>query len=168
MKSLRAFGGDGLTIISKVWPRKLLLVFAGLLLILSSSCNKDSTNQPPWKTPYELWQLRNPHGYTIDQRRSCFCPYSGILVRVWVVADTVFRVTTIPDTAIVSYPFYRSVDSLFSLIRNSTNDSLVIRCNADYGYPEYLDVNPQSHPVDGGFTYENSNLQPMGLRVTKR
>ena len=51
------------------------------------------------------------------------------------------------------------MDSLFAIIRNSKGHSLIVRYNVQYGYPEYLDVNLQVHPVDGGYLYETSNLQ---------
>jgi len=81
---------------------------------------------------------------------------------VTVRADTVASVqrlsdgTQLPQAA--SKP-YLTVDSLFGLIRYAHGDSLVIRYNPHYGYPEQLDINPQLHPVDGGVLYETSNLR---------
>jgi hypothetical protein len=115
--------------------------------------------EPVQQTPYEKWQSRTFHDYTIDQKRTCFCPNAGELVRITVHSDTVAQVIRVADTSVVTYPFYFTVDSLFAMIRNAKTDSLVIRYNGQYGYPEYLDVNPQQHPVDGGFLYETSNLQ---------
>lgn len=80
-------------------------------------------------------------------------------MRVTVRSDTISSVIRISDTSVVAYPFYFTVDSLFGIIRNSKTDSLVIRYNKQYGYPEYLDINPQLHPVDGGVLYKTSNLQ---------
>jgi len=48
---------------------------------------------------------------------------------------------------------------LFGIIKNPNGDSLVVRYNSIYGFPEYLDINPQQHPVDGGALYETSNLR---------
>jgi hypothetical protein len=64
----------------------------------------------------------------------------------------------ISDNTKVISPYYFTIDSLFGIINNSKNDSLVIKYNSIYGYPEYLDINPQLHPVDGGVLYETSNL----------
>ena len=89
----------------------------------------------------------------------CFCLNAGELVHITVRSDTISSVIKISDTSIVTYPIYFTVDSLFGIIRNSKFDSLVIRYNKKYGYPEYLDINPQLHPVDGGVLYETSNLQ---------
>ena len=136
---------------------KTIILF-GILLICCSACKKEQSSQPPQLTPYEKWQSRTFHDYTIDQKRSCFCPHAGELVRITVRSDSVAQVIRISDTAVVTYPLYLTIDSLFAIIWNSRSDSLVIRYNDQYGYPEYLDVNPQLHPVDGGFLYETSNL----------
>jgi hypothetical protein len=136
-----------------------IIILLGLSLICSLGCKKEQSSQPIQQTPYEKWQSQNFHNYTIDQKRSCFCPHGGELIRITVRSDTIAQTIRISDTSIVTYPFCFTIDSLFGIIRNSMTDSLVIRYNNKYGYPEYLDVNPQLHPVDGGFLYETSNLQ---------
>ena len=132
-----------------------LIVFA----VTSLSCNKGGVTQPTFQSAYEQWQSHNLHDYTIDQELSCFCPTGGLLVQVTVRNDTVADVVRISDGSIMPLSIYVTVDSLFGIIRNSTGDSMVVRYNADYGYPEYLDVNPQLHPVNGGFLFETSNLR---------
>jgi hypothetical protein len=134
-------------------------VMLAMLFICSLSCQKEEGSQPLTQAPYQKWQSFNLHDYTIDQIRSCFCPHAGELVRITVRHDTVAQVTRLSDTTAVTYPFYRSIDSLFAIILNPGGDSLVVRYNDQYGYPEFLDVNPQSHPVDGGYLFETSNLQ---------
>jgi hypothetical protein len=80
-------------------------------------------------------------------------------MRITVRSDTVARVINVSDASVVTVTYYLTIDSLFGIIRNARTDSLVIRYNNQYGYPEYLDVNPQLHPVDGGVLYVTSNLQ---------
>ena len=80
-------------------------------------------------------------------------------MRITVRSDTISSIIRVSDTSVVTNPFYLTVDSLFGIIRNCETDSLVVRYNKQYGYPEYLDMNPQLHPVDGGVLYETSNLQ---------
>jgi hypothetical protein len=41
-----------------------------------------------------------------------------------------------------------------------------VRYNEEYGYPEYLDIAPQQHPVDGGFSYETS-LKEFEITLNK-
>jgi len=130
-----------------------------LVLLLSASCKKENVTEPDLTTAYELWRSKNIHNYSVDQIRSCFCPDAGKTVRITVQSDTIFSVINISDNTLLSNPYYFSVDSLFGLINKSMNDSLVIEYNADFGYPEFLDINPQLHPVDGGVLYETFNLQ---------
>jgi hypothetical protein len=136
-----------------------IIVLIGLSVIWCLGCKKEQSSQPVQQSPYEQWQSHNFHNYTIDQKRSCYCPQGGELVRITVRSDTIAQAMRVYDTSIVTYPFYLTIDSLFGFIRNSRTDSLVIRYNDQYGYPEYLDVDPQLHPIDGGFLYEISNLQ---------
>jgi hypothetical protein len=137
---------------------KIIILF-GFSLIFCLGCKKEQSSQTVQQTPYEKWQSQNFHNYTIDQNRSCYCLYGGELMRITVRSDTVAQVKRVSDASVVTFPYYLTIDSLFGIIRNSKTDSLVIRYNDQYGYPEYLDVNPQLHPLDGGVLYETSNLQ---------
>ena len=137
---------------------KIIYLF-GFFVLCHLACNKEQVSQPQQLTPYEQWHTLNLHNYTIDQSRSCFCPHAGELVHITIRSETIASVIRISDLSIVTNPAYISIDSLFGIIRNSKTDSLVIRYNTQYGYPEYLDVNPQLHPLDGGYLYETSNLQ---------
>jgi hypothetical protein len=137
--------------------KKIYLIF--LVLLFYTFCKKEQISEPVKQTPYELWRLKDFHNYSINQIRSCFCPDAGQLVRITVRSDTIFSVVKLSDTTIVTSPIYFTVDSLFGIIKNSKTDSLVIRYNTIYGFPEFLDINPQWHPVDGGFLYDTSNLE---------
>jgi hypothetical protein len=80
-------------------------------------------------------------------------------MRITVRSDIVAQIKRVSDASVITFPYYLTIDSLFGIIRNSKTDSLVIRYNDQYRYPEYLDVNPQLHPLDIGVLYETSNLQ---------
>jgi hypothetical protein len=127
-----------------------IIILLGLSLICCPGCRKEQSSQPIQQTPYEKWQSQNFHNYSIDQNRSCYCINGGELMRITVRSDTVARMIRVSDASVMTLPYYFTIDSLFGIIRNSKTDSLVIRYNTQYGYPEYLDVNPQLHPVDGG------------------
>jgi len=135
-----------------------LFYFTSIFLCLIA-CKEEQVSEADPKTPYELWLSQNLHNYSIEQSRYCFCPDAGELVRIYVSSDTISSVIRVSDNSIVENPYYFTVDSLFGIIRNSQNDSLVIRYNSQYGFPEFLDINPQFHPIDGGVLYETSNLQ---------
>ena len=136
---------------------KNIFLFIFVFLILTS-CKEKSISNSTNQDPYELWQSNNIHNYSVYQKRSCFCPDAGQLMKITVRSDTVYSVTRVSDNDKVVHPYYFSIDSLFEIIRNSVDDSLVIKYNSKYGFPEYLDINPQLHPVDGGVLYETSNL----------
>ena len=129
-----------------------------LVLVFIVSCRTEKVTEPVVSTPYELWLSKNIHDYSIDQTRSCFCINAGVAVRITIKADTVFSVVKISDNSLITTGYYFTVDSLFGIINDSENDSLVIKYNDEYGYPEFLDINPQLHPIDGGVLYVNSNL----------
>ncbi|MEJ2103702.1 MAG: DUF6174 domain-containing protein [Ignavibacteriaceae bacterium] len=80
-------------------------------------------------------------------------------MRITVRADTIFNIINIEDNSVVTNPYYYTIDSLFGIIQYSEYDSIVIKYNSTYGFPEFLDINPQLHPVDGGVLYETNNLQ---------
>jgi len=135
--------------------------FCSICILLSfASCKKEATTQPP-NDPYERWRSYGVHTYTVDQTRNCYCPNGGEKMRLFIKSDTVSSVVRLSDgTALAygSFPAYWSVDSMFTYLKSS-KDSMVVRYNDKYGFPEYLDINPQLHPVDGGALYETSNLQ---------
>lgn len=133
------------------------ILFPVLLTVLLLSCNH--TTQPSTLSPYEQWRALNLHDYTIDQSRECYCLSGGEVMRVMVRADTVASVARISDNVSVPSDWYYPIDSLFGIIQHGTPDSLVVKYNSQYGYPEYLDIDPQMHPVDGGALYQTSNLQ---------
>jgi hypothetical protein len=134
-----------------------------LLFLFASGCD-EQLSQPGSSDPYQLWLSRNIHDYTVEQVRSCFCIEGGQRMRLTVRQDTILQVLRLSDSTILSLEkaqWYRPVGALFAIIKNNTTDSLVIRYNAENGYPEFLDINPQQHPYDGGVLIETSNLKPL-------
>lgn len=131
-----------------------------LFLFAVAACKKE-TSTGPIVEPYERWQSFGIHNYSIDQVRSCYCINGGIPMRLTVRSDTVVSVVRISDGAALtsseSQPYW-SIEKLFANAK-SLKDSMVIRYNDEYGYPEYLDINPAGHPVDAGALYQTSNLQ---------
>lgn len=130
-----------------------------LISILFISCENENISEQNPETPYELWKSLDIHDYTIDQSYMCFCVGAGELVRVTVHSDTVFSAIRISDDGILKTSHFLSVNQLFEIIGNNESDSLVIKYNSVYGFPKFLDINPQQHPYDGGILYETSNLQ---------
>jgi hypothetical protein len=133
---------------------------AAVALLLAAGCH-DAPVQPPAADAYERWMSHHLHDYTVTQTRGCFCAEGGVPMRVVVRADTIARVSRTSDGSVLSGQLarlYCPVDSLFAIIRRNTSDSLVIRYDAFYGFPDTLDINPQLHPVDGGVVFITSDL----------
>lgn len=131
--------------------------------IAALSCS-DKGSPLPAIDPYQRWKALDLHDYTVDQVMTCFCATGGQRMRVTVRSDTIQSVVRITDGASVPPPsstYYFTVEALFDRIRNNSGDSLVVRYHNSLGYPEFLDINPQLHPVDGGVLYETSNLRSL-------
>jgi hypothetical protein len=142
----------------------MIKLLCGLVILLGlSSCANETTTQPP-SDPYERWTSLHLQTYSIEQTRTCYCPLGAQPMRVAVVSGAVASVTRISDGTTLTpaeAQAYLTVDSLFSIIRHNTSDSIVVRYHSTYGYPEYLDINPQLHPVDGGVLFTLSGLKPL-------
>ena len=110
---------------------------------------------------YALWVSLGIHDYAVDQSRDCFCAEERGPVRLTVRSGHILSVMRLSDSALVPLAdasLFRTIDSLFSVIR-TTQDSIVVSYNPDYGYPEVLTINPQQIPVDGGIVYRTSDLR---------
>lgn len=132
-----------------------------LVLLTLSGCD-EQLSQPAPSDPYQLWLSRNIQNYTVEQVRLCYCIEGGQKMRLTVRQDSVVQVLRLSDSTILpaeNAKWYRPVGALFAIIKNNSTDSLVIRYNAEYGFPEFLDINPQQHPYDGGELIETSNLR---------
>jgi hypothetical protein len=137
-------------------PLIVLITFVQLCGCIKDNLVVSSTDE------YDRWKSLEIHNYTIDQTRSCFCFDGGQPMRLTVRDDTLNMVVRISDGTALSSDasrWYRTIDSLFGHVRNRGGDSLIVRYNVQYGYPEHLDINPQLHPVDGGVLYTTSNLR---------
>lgn len=85
-------------------------------------------------------------------------------MRITVLSDTIHSVIRISDGyALTSSESkaYMSVEQLFEHI-DPSKDSLIIKYNDHYGYPEMLDINLQLYPVDGGALYETTDITSAG------
>jgi hypothetical protein len=132
----------------------------GFVMISLCGC-KESAVQPIPAEPYQRWKSHNLHNYTINQVRGCFCLEGGVIMRIVVRADTISSITRVVDGSTLPGELMRrycTVDSLFAIIRRNVADSLVVRYNETYGFPDTLDINPQLHPIDGGVVYTTSSL----------
>jgi hypothetical protein len=144
-------------IVEPVMRLLLCLIIAAIFIPACDSIAPDNATGA-----YDIWRAAGIHNYTVDQMRSCFCPEGGETIRITVRSDSIISVVRIADNSEVPLPLrsaYLTIDSLFGIIRSPHNDSIAVLYNPRLGYPERLDVNPQLHPVDGGFLIVTSNLR---------
>ncbi len=137
-------------------------ILLGILLLSYIGCRDQGPALPQGVDPYLQWKSHALTDYTIDQYRMCFCADGGITMRVVVRGGTVYSVTRLSDSVQLSPPAssrYLSVDSLFAIIRRPGSDSLFVTYDAQFGYPDFVDINPQLHPIDGGVSYRTLNLR---------
>ncbi len=129
------------------------------ILFITISCESNKITAPTVLTAHELWQSKKISSYTIDQKKFCYCPDANTPVRITVKADTIFSIIEIADNQLLDKNYFLSINSMFEMIAAEEYDSIVVRYNKEFGYPEFLDIDPQLRPVDGGVLYETSNLQ---------
>jgi hypothetical protein len=140
-------------------------IFIALILLGFLQACKDDATQPRTDRPseaYARWKSYGYHDYTFDQMHMCFCINGGETMKVTVRADTVQSVLRLSDTTLLGWSEsrqYLTIDSLFAIIRDKRYDSLVIRYQPVFGYPDTLDIDPQMHPIDGGVLIISSNLR---------
>lgn len=138
-----------------------IIILSVIFLLALTACNSDNVTEPQADEYYQQWKAQKIHNYIIDQVHYCFCPYRGVSVRITVKSDTVFNIVKISDNTKLNEKYYITIDSLFSIIKNSSADSIVVKYNNQYGFPEYIDINPQDEPFDGRFLYQTSNFKPI-------
>lgn len=141
---------------------RIAIIVAAMSALTLQSCSSPSSDGTI--DPWNQWRAAGVHTYTIDQTRYCFCGDGGQTVRITVDHDTIASVIRMSDGTPVNSPErnrYLTVDSLFGIIHSNAHDSVVVRYNPRFGFPESLDLDPQLHPVDGGVLYVSTNLRPV-------
>ena len=74
----------------------LLLIFVNIFL---TSCNEEPVSNSFYQDSYDLWRSHNIHNYSVYQKRTCFCPDAGQLMKITVRSDTVYNVTRVVITS---------------------------------------------------------------------
>lgn len=114
------------------------------------------------------------YDYSIEQSWNCFCPNSGMKVKVFVRADTIANVILLSDNSYLPYDEwgrYKTIKGLFSEV--ASIDTLAYNVSVSYDsvfhYPSYIYVNPKPVVVndtivciiqDAWFQIETRNFKP--------
>ena len=96
----------------------------------------------------------NSYDYTIEQRRDCFCPQSGVWAKLYVKADSVSKAIRLSDNYNLSYNEfrrYKSIKGLFDEIalRDTARYEVEVVMDSKNNYPAYVYFNPKPMIVSG-------------------
>ena len=86
--------------------------------------------------------------YSIDQKLSCFCPNSGVTVRLFVRADTIADAVDLSNKIHLpknEWERYKTIKGLFEEISILDTSVFTVKVSYDpvYHYPSFLSVNPK-------------------------
>jgi hypothetical protein len=115
------------------------------------------------------WAARGYGDYSIEMRRSCFCPPEvNLWARVEVVDGTVVRVTLIETGEIITEArrtYWETVEQLFSRLRETDESDWLedIRFTLDpvLGYPTEISWVSSPNVLDAGSTQYLRNPAPL-------
>jgi hypothetical protein len=117
----------------------------------------------------ERWAARPFADYTFETSASCFCdPEISQWARVEVSGGAVTRVVLLAsgqDVALDRRRYFRTVESLFDLIRQAQDSRAVKDISAEYdpqfGYPTFIRLAAPDNVTDGGSEHFARNLAPL-------
>lgn len=135
----------------------MLILVAGIIFF---ACGKN-----------EITNQYSNYDYSIEQKLSCFCPYSNTQVKLFVMADTISNVIKLSDNTQLPKDLwgrYKTIKELFDLIARldtSTYD-LKIEMDKSNKYPAFLSALPKPKIIndtlvqvisDMSYSYTTSN-----------
>ena len=137
---------------------KILILFTTIFIVFTG-CEENSISE------------NEPVDYSIDQKLSCFCPFSGMTVRLYVKADTIagaFDISAKTHLPKNEWKRYKTIKDLLEEISSLDTSVFIVKVSYDpvYHYPAYISVNPKPVYVndtiirvitDAGFSYTTGN-----------
>jgi hypothetical protein len=131
-----------------------------LLFLLLYGCRKDSPTESSLKSDATIeeaiafWDSKNITNYTLEQTTISWYPWSGDSVRINVIEDTVYSVTSVKtgiNLNIDSVGWYKTVKQLFEIAERDTNVyDISYELSTKYGYPKILYYAIKPPPVTEG------------------
>jgi len=131
------------------------LIFISVAFVIFCGCSGDDL----------LVNDNFKYDYSIEQSRSCFCPYSGEKVKIFVKADTIADIIFLSNKSHLAYNWwqsYRTIKGLFrevSLWDDTVRFAVKVSYDPIFHYPSFISVNPKPFLgiTDIGFAYETKN-----------
>ncbi|MEJ2617173.1 MAG: DUF6174 domain-containing protein [Ignavibacteriaceae bacterium] len=138
---------------------KQILILLSAVYLLFSGCKENSIS------------VIESIDYSIDQKLSCFCPNSGVTVRLFVRADTIADAIDLSEKTHLTkneWKGYKTIKGLFDEISALDTSIFTVKVSYDpvYHYPAFISANPKPVYVndtivqvimDADFSYSTSN-----------
>ena len=158
---------------NKIIKWSILLMIAILFLGLSS-CEVEPYEPSPYRVAMmdlnkakSKWRFSDVRHYKLEQRKQCYCEDK---VTTWNILEVdlenkVFKVNDIivdRDDLKKEQPWIQTVISLFDLVEHELKNipyQLDVLYNSEYGYVQYLGVDPNHEIADDEYTYEIKNFE---------
>ncbi|MBI3125933.1 MAG: hypothetical protein HYZ10_16165 [Ignavibacteriales bacterium] len=148
---------------------KILIIVLGFMLVLAYGC-VDKAIEPvtdSLEENYTRWKSLGISDYSMTQSQLCFCVYGGDKMIVLVRNN---KIVSVQDSAgVIQVPqehwqWFKTVDQLFETAIKAKNDkpnSFQVQFNNEYGFPEYLWVDPIAQAADEEYGYTTRSFKPL-------
>ena len=151
-----------------------ILFLASIFLLGLVSCEVEEYEPSPFRVAMiELnkakskWRISEIKHYKLEQRKECYCEDK---VTNWNIleVDLENRIMKVNDSVVVGgdlpkgWPWIKTVPQLFNLVSHELKSipySLDVQYNDEYGYVEYLGVDPHYGIADDEYTYQIKNFE---------
>jgi hypothetical protein len=151
----------------------ILIEFCLAVMLLSNfaciiSSSSSITGDEILRNNYELWKSKHMTNYSLDIRIRVFIPGSANLIHVEVRNSNVLKYTqeTNPYASLPGWIIdgYDTIDKLFERIKTAYDekaDTITMSYDAEFGFPEYAEVNPESAVFDEEWGFTVTNFTPL-------
>lgn len=136
-------------------------------LAVAAGCDSPSEPELDLLHARAKWAANAPPSYSYTVAQYCFClpEWIGpvvVVVRDGVVESRTYVATSAPVPSAQYWDRFATVDTLFARLLEAQQNrpvKVIVTYDAQYGFPNRIDVDPDAHAVDGGYTLVASNFQ---------
>jgi len=148
--------------------KKWLPIITPVLLTLILSCTHDSLQDySAISEPKERWQAYGLKNYSIEQKRSCFCPPPHGFVRLTIKDDKIVDGVDLATGRVLSkeqWQYFQTIDEHFTWIattRAMNPARLEVEYDAVYGYPRKIEFDYSENTADDELWIEMQALKKI-------
>ena len=151
-----------------------ILFLTSIFLLGLVSCEVEEYEPSPYRVAMmdlnkakSKWRYSEIKHYKLEQRKQCFCPEN---VTNWNIleVDLENKIIKVNDSLVYGgdlqkgWPWIKPIKPLFDLVEHEIKSipySLDVQYNDEYGYVEYLGVDPHYGIADDEYTYQIKNFE---------